>query len=36
MLLLRFLFRSALVWLVGKLFGRFVPILRRILRLVWR
>jgi hypothetical protein len=34
MLLLRFLFRSVLVWLATRLLGRFLPILRRLLRLI--
>lgn len=34
MFLLRFFFRSALVWAVTLLFGRFMPILRRVLRLI--
>ena len=33
-LVLRFLFRSVLVWLVTRLFGSFLPILRRLLRLI--
>lgn len=36
MLVLRFLFRSAFLWLVGKVFGRFLPILRRALALIFR
>lgn len=34
MLLLRFVFRSLIGLLLGKLLGRFVPILRRLLRLI--
>jgi hypothetical protein len=34
MFLLRFLFRSAFIWLITALFGRFLPILRRLLRLI--
>jgi len=34
MLILRFLFKSVLLWLLGKLLGRFLPILKRILRLM--
>ena len=33
MLLLRFLFRSVLFWLVTRLLGRFLPILRRLMRI---
>lgn len=34
MFLVRFLFRSAFVWLLTVLFGRFLPIVRRLLRLI--
>lgn len=34
MLVLRFLFRSVALWLLQKMLGRFVPVLRRLLRLV--
>jgi hypothetical protein len=34
MLLLRFIFKSAIIWLVTRLFGKFLPILARLLRLV--
>jgi hypothetical protein len=34
MLILRFLFKSVLLWLLGKVLGRFLPILKRILRLM--
>ena len=33
MFLLRFLFRSLFLWIVTALFGRFLPILARLLRL---
>lgn len=36
MLLLRFLFSSVLTWLAGKVLGRFLPILGRVLRLIFR
>jgi hypothetical protein len=37
MLLLRFVFRSALIWIVTRLLGSFVPIIRRLLLLIgWR
>jgi hypothetical protein len=34
MLVLRFLFRSVALWLLQKVLGRFLPVLRRLLRLV--
>jgi hypothetical protein len=34
MLLLRFLFKSVLLWLVARVFGRFFPVLRRLLRIL--
>ena len=34
MFLFRFLFRSVLVWLVTRLLGRFLPVVRRLLRLI--
>ena len=34
MFLLRFIFRSVILWIVTRLFGRFLPILRRLLRLI--
>lgn len=36
MFLLRFVFRSAIVWLVTRIFGKFLPILARLLRLIPR
>jgi hypothetical protein len=29
MLILRFLFKSVLLWVLAKIFGRWIPILRR-------
>jgi hypothetical protein len=29
MVILRFVFRSVILWLLAKIFGRFIPILRR-------
>lgn len=34
MFLFRFLFRSVLFWLLSRVLGRFLPVLRRILRLL--
>lgn len=34
MFLLRFIFRSVIVWVVTRLLGRFFPILIRLLRLI--
>lgn len=34
MLLLRFILKTAVVWLVTRLFGKFLPILARLLRLL--
>lgn len=34
MFLLRFLFKSVLVWVITRLFGKFLPILRRLLRIL--
>lgn len=36
MMVLRFLFRTVLLSLIVRLLGGFAPILRRLLRLVWR
>lgn len=36
MFLLRFFFRTVLLSLLMRLLGGFAPILRRLLRLVWR
>jgi len=36
MILLRFLFRTVLLWIVTKLLGRFFPILKRLLQLIFR
>jgi hypothetical protein len=36
MILLRWIFRSVILTLLMKLLGGFFPILRRLLRLVWR
>ena len=29
-MILRFLFNTVLMWILGKLFGRFIPIFRRV------
>jgi hypothetical protein len=34
MLILRFLLKSVVLWLVTRLFGKFLPILARLLRLI--
>lgn len=34
MLVFRFIFKSLVVWLVTRLFGKFLPILARLLRLI--
>lgn len=34
MFVLRFLFRSVLLWLLGKILGRFLPIFRRLFRMM--
>lgn len=34
--ILRFLFSSALMWGVGKVFGRMLPLFGRALRLIFR
>jgi hypothetical protein len=36
MMILRFLFRTVILWLLAKVLGRFLPILRRGLQLFGR
>lgn len=36
MFVLRYLFKSVLFWLVAKVFGRFLPILKRLIQLIFR
>lgn len=36
MFLLRFVFRSAIVWLATRVLGKFVPVIARLLRLITR
>jgi hypothetical protein len=36
MLLLRFVLKTVVIWLITRLFGRFLPILARLLKLIGR
>lgn len=36
MFLLRFLFKSLFLTILAKVFGKFIPVLQRVLALVWR
>ena len=36
MLILRFMLKSAVLWIVTRLFGKFLPILARLLKLIPR
>ncbi len=36
MFVLRYLFKTVFLWLIAKLFGRFLPILKRLIQLIFR